>query len=89
MFFFKLGSDLHYWPKPIVFVGLFSLFTQDVIWTSIQLLLKVMDVSWTSKQRCVFTGAYLKLPTSKQLAGFKPCILNKENSLKNKNMQLR
>ena len=32
------------------------LLTQDVVLTSIQRHLNVMDVRWTSKQRCVLTG---------------------------------
>ena len=34
----------------------YSALTQDVIWTSIQCLLNVMDVGWTSKQRWVLAG---------------------------------
>ena len=30
--------------------------TIDVIWTSIQRFLNVMDVRWMSKKRCVLTG---------------------------------
>ena len=36
-----------------------SLTTQDVIWTSIQHLLKVMSVKWTSKQHCMLTKTIL------------------------------
>ena len=32
--------------------------TQDVVLTSIQRHLNVMDVRWTLKQRCVLTGKY-------------------------------
>ena len=33
--------------------------TQDVIWTSIQRFLNVIDVKWTSKQHCVLTKTLL------------------------------
>ena len=32
------------------------LLTQDVIWTSIQRCLNVMDVRWTLKRHCVLNG---------------------------------
>ena len=37
----------------------FSLLAQDVVLTSIQRHLNVMDVRWTLKQRCVLTGRTL------------------------------
>ena len=33
--------------------------TQDVIWTSLQQFLNVMDVQWTLKQLCVLTAVFL------------------------------
>ena len=38
-----------------------TLLTQDVIWMSFQCLLDVIDVRWTSKQRCVLNGNCSKI----------------------------
>ena len=48
----------HYQVLDLEFFFL-SMLAHDVIWTSIQPLLNVMDVIWTSKQRCVLAGLIL------------------------------
>ena len=57
-----------------------SLITQDVIWTSIQHILDVMAVKWTSKQRCmltktILTRRYLDVDSKSERTSKQHCVL--------------